>query len=164
MVLASAEWRRYGIAQTLHVVQLATCSGLGGSASAASSTVAMTMPMVLLISVTCPLIMPVSGGAQPLQAVLRGITNGPGDPSVDVWRTTALPLLRTVSGAEGAFSLKISKRGAPPQVSNRIHDVHGMLNDHRRGTHTHIHKCMYVFIYELTESAQFNINKCCTRM
>ena len=55
-------------------------------------------------------------GLQPLQAVLRGITNGPGDPSVDVWRSTALPLLRTVSGAEGAFSLKVSKRGAPPQV------------------------------------------------
>lgn len=109
------------------------------------------------------MIMPISVGAQPLQAVLRGITNGPGDPSVDVWRTTALPLLRSVSGAEGAFSLKVSKRGAPPQVTNFTHDVHDMSTARQHVTHTPPH-IQRTFIYEIIESARFSSFKCCNRM
>ena len=47
---------------------------------------------------------------------LRGITNDDVDPSVDAWRAVTLPLLRQVTGAEGGFDLKISRRGAPPLV------------------------------------------------
>lgn len=49
---------------------------------------------------------------QPLSITLVGITNGPGDPSVDTLRTVSLPLLR-LFGIDGA-SLAVAKRGAPP--------------------------------------------------
>lgn len=68
-----------------------------------------------------PLIIISMFGRKPLQAVLRGITNGLDDPSVDVWRSAALPLLRKASGAEGAFRLKVSKRGAPPLGGGEVH-------------------------------------------
>ena len=47
-----------------------------------------------------------------LSLTLRGVTNGPDDPSVDVLRTVTLPLLRHF-GINGA-ALHVAKRGAPP--------------------------------------------------
>lgn len=49
---------------------------------------------------------------KPLSILLRGVTNGPDDVSVDVLRTVTLPLLRYF-GVDGA-SLQVAKRGAPP--------------------------------------------------
>ena len=56
---------------------------------------------------------------QPLSITLRGVTNGPGDVSVDVLRTVTLPLLRHF-GVDGA-SLAVSKRGAPPDGGGEVH-------------------------------------------
>lgn len=53
---------------------------------------------------------------QPLSITLRGITNALADPSVDVWRTVTLPLLRQATGLSDGFELKIIKRGAEPLV------------------------------------------------
>ena len=53
---------------------------------------------------------------QPLAITLKGITNAPADPSVDVWRTVTLPLLRQATGLSDGFELKIVKRGAEPLV------------------------------------------------
>ena len=53
---------------------------------------------------------------QPLAITLKGITNAPADPSVDVWRTVTLPLLRQATGLSDGFELKIVKRGAEPAV------------------------------------------------
>ena len=54
---------------------------------------------------------------QPLAITLKGITNAPADPSVDVWSTVTLPLLRQATGLSDGFELKIVKRGAEPLVS-----------------------------------------------
>lgn len=54
---------------------------------------------------------------QPLAITLKGITNAPADPSVDVWRTVTLPLLRQATGLSDGFELKIVKRGAEPLVT-----------------------------------------------
>ncbi|KAL3143392.1 hypothetical protein ABBQ38_002216 [Trebouxia sp. C0009 RCD-2024] len=51
---------------------------------------------------------------KPLSITLRGITNAAADPSVDVWRTVTLPLLRQATGLSEGFELKIIKRGAEP--------------------------------------------------
>ena len=51
---------------------------------------------------------------QPLKATLRGITNDGVDPSVDVWRTVTLPMLRKILGDDAVFELKVVSRGAPP--------------------------------------------------
>ena len=56
---------------------------------------------------------------QPLGITLKGITNDAADPSVDVWRTVSLPLLRKVTGISQGFELKVQRRGAPPEVSAR---------------------------------------------
>ena len=53
---------------------------------------------------------------QPLTITLRGITNDTVDPSVDIWRTVTLPLLRNITGLSEGFELKIVKRGAAPEV------------------------------------------------
>ena len=57
---------------------------------------------------------------QPLAITLKGITNAPADPSVDVWRTVTLPLLRQATGLSDGFELKIVKRGAEPLVSPNL--------------------------------------------
>lgn len=54
---------------------------------------------------------------QPLSITLRGITNAAADPSIDVWRTVTLPLLRQATGLSEGFELKVIKRGAEPLVS-----------------------------------------------
>jgi len=66
-------------------------------------------------------------GRRPLSISLRGITNDTTDPSVDVWRTVTLPLLRSISGIDDGFELKVVRRGAPPggggEISLRIPTV-----------------------------------------
>lgn len=59
---------------------------------------------------------------QPLTITLKGITNAPADPSVDIWRTVTLPLLRLATGLSDGFELKIVKRGAEPLVSSAWHE------------------------------------------
>ncbi|XP_051907599.1 RNA 3'-terminal phosphate cyclase-like protein isoform X2 [Hippocampus zosterae] len=50
----------------------------------------------------------------PLKATLRGITNGPTDPTVDRLKSTVLPLMKKF-GIEGeGFDLKVMKRGMAP--------------------------------------------------
>lgn len=53
---------------------------------------------------------------RPLAITLRGVTNDSLDPSVDVFRTVTLPLLRRVAGdgAGDGFELRVVKRGARP--------------------------------------------------
>ena len=51
--------------------------------------------------------------AQPLSITLRGVTNDPVDPSVDVFRTVTLPLLKRL-GIEEGLELKVPKRGSRP--------------------------------------------------
>ncbi|XP_067429977.1 RNA 3'-terminal phosphate cyclase-like protein [Thunnus thynnus] len=49
-----------------------------------------------------------------LKATLRGVTNDPNDPTVDLLKSTALPLMKKF-GIDGAsFELKVVKRGMAP--------------------------------------------------
>ncbi|XP_077004386.1 RNA 3'-terminal phosphate cyclase-like protein isoform X2 [Tamandua tetradactyla] len=50
----------------------------------------------------------------PLKIVLRGVTNDQIDPSVDVLKATALPLLKQFGIDGESFELKIVRRGMPP--------------------------------------------------
>ncbi|PSC69440.1 18S rRNA biogenesis RCL1, partial [Micractinium conductrix] len=59
-------------------------------------------------------------GKKPLTITLRGITNDSTDCGVDVWRTVTLPLLRTLTGAEDGFELKVVRRGAPPLGGGQV--------------------------------------------
>ena len=52
-------------------------------------------------------------GKQPLHMTLTGVTNDNRDPSVDVIRTVALPLLQRF-GVEEGLELTVNTRGAPP--------------------------------------------------
>ena len=65
---------------------------------------------------------------QPLSITLRGITNAAADPSVDVWRTVTLPLLRQATGLSEGFELKIIKRGAEPLVRTAISEGYCLLH------------------------------------
>lgn len=57
---------------------------------------------------------------KPLGVTLKGITNDSADPSVDVWRTVSLPLLRKVTGISQGFELKVQRRGAPPEGGGEV--------------------------------------------
>lgn len=59
-------------------------------------------------------------GRKPLSITLRGITNDSIDPGVDVWRTATLPLLRSLSGLEDGFELRVVHRGCPPEGGGEI--------------------------------------------
>ncbi|XP_055434140.1 RNA 3'-terminal phosphate cyclase-like protein isoform X3 [Bubalus kerabau] len=50
----------------------------------------------------------------PLRIVLRGVTNDQVDPSVDVLKATALPLLKQFGIDGESFELKVVRRGMPP--------------------------------------------------
>ncbi|XP_031711413.1 RNA 3'-terminal phosphate cyclase-like protein [Anarrhichthys ocellatus] len=50
----------------------------------------------------------------PLKAMLRGITNDPTDPTVDVLKSTALPLMKKFGIDGEGFDLKVVKRGMGP--------------------------------------------------
>ena len=53
-------------------------------------------------------------GKKPLTAILKGITNGGRDPSMDTFRTTTLPILKHFGVATESLELKVVRRGAPP--------------------------------------------------
>lgn len=62
---------------------------------------------------------------QPLSITLRGITNDAVDPSIDTWRTVALPLLRKAGGldessAGGSLELRVVRRGARPAGGGEV--------------------------------------------
>ncbi|XP_015262951.1 PREDICTED: RNA 3'-terminal phosphate cyclase-like protein [Gekko japonicus] len=57
---------------------------------------------------------------QSLRIVLRGVTNDQVDPSVDVLKATALPLLK-IFGIDGEeLELKITRRGMPPKGGGEV--------------------------------------------
>ncbi|XP_059213816.1 RNA 3'-terminal phosphate cyclase-like protein [Centropristis striata] len=49
-----------------------------------------------------------------LKATLRGVTNDPNDPTVDMLKTTALPLMKKFGIDGEGFDLKVVKRGMAP--------------------------------------------------
>nr|XP_005296848.2 RNA 3'-terminal phosphate cyclase-like protein isoform X2 [Chrysemys picta bellii] len=56
----------------------------------------------------------------PLRIVLRGVTNDQVDPSVDVLKATALPLLKKFGIDGEGFELKITRRGMPPKGGGEV--------------------------------------------
>nr|ADO27729.1 RNA 3'-terminal phosphate cyclase-like protein [Ictalurus furcatus] len=50
----------------------------------------------------------------PLKAVLKGVTNDPTDPSVDLLKTTAVPLMKKFGVDGEGLELKVVKRGMAP--------------------------------------------------
>ena len=44
------------------------------------------------------------------------MTNDSTDPSVDVWRSATLPLVRQLTGLEDGLALKVARRGAAPEL------------------------------------------------
>ncbi|KAK5620593.1 rRNA-processing endoribonuclease [Crenichthys baileyi] len=50
----------------------------------------------------------------PLKATLRGVTNDPTDPTVDLLKSTAVPLMKKFGIDGEAFDLKVVKRGVAP--------------------------------------------------
>ncbi|NXT63958.1 RCL1 protein, partial [Chaetops frenatus] len=56
----------------------------------------------------------------PLKIVLRGVTNDQVDPSVDVLKATALPLLKKFGIDGESLEIKISRRGMPPKGGGEI--------------------------------------------
>uniref|UniRef100_A0A2D4FJF2 RNA 3'-terminal phosphate cyclase domain-containing protein n=1 Tax=Micrurus corallinus TaxID=54390 RepID=A0A2D4FJF2_MICCO len=55
-----------------------------------------------------------------LRIVLRGITNDQIDPSVDVLKATALPLLKRFGIDGEELELKIIRRGMPPKGGGEV--------------------------------------------
>lgn len=77
------------------------------------------MPSCLWPRCCCPAL------PQPLSITLKGITNDSVDPSIDTWRTVALPLLRKAGGldessAGGSLELRVVKRGARPAGGGEV--------------------------------------------
>ncbi|XP_073201357.1 RNA 3'-terminal phosphate cyclase-like protein isoform X2 [Lepidochelys kempii] len=56
----------------------------------------------------------------PLRIILRGVTNDQVDPSVDVLKATALPLLKKFGIDGEGFELKITRRGMPPKGGGEV--------------------------------------------
>ncbi|KAM6033769.1 RNA 3'-terminal phosphate cyclase-like protein [Chlamydotis macqueenii] len=56
----------------------------------------------------------------PLKIVLRGVTNDQVDPSVDVLKATALPLLKKFGIDGESLEIKINRRGMPPKGGGEI--------------------------------------------
>lgn len=57
---------------------------------------------------------------RPLSITLRGVTNDSVDPSVDVFRTVTLPLLRRAAGLDDGLELRVAKRGARPNGGGEV--------------------------------------------
>nr|CAG4643199.1 EOG090X05X4 [Ilyocryptus agilis] len=57
---------------------------------------------------------------KPLHLTLRGVTNDKTDPSVDVLRCSALPVLKRFLLVDDGLVLKIVKRGAPPKGGGEV--------------------------------------------
>ncbi|KAK2513884.1 Rcl1 [Columba guinea] len=56
----------------------------------------------------------------PLKIILRGVTNDQVDPSVDVLKATALPLLKKFGIDGEGLEIKINRRGMPPKGGGEI--------------------------------------------
>ncbi|NXA53090.1 RCL1 protein, partial [Nothocercus julius] len=56
----------------------------------------------------------------PLKIVLRGVTNDQVDPSVDILKATALPLLKKFGIDGESLEIKINRRGMPPKGGGEI--------------------------------------------
>ncbi|XP_025061992.1 RNA 3'-terminal phosphate cyclase-like protein isoform X2 [Alligator sinensis] len=56
----------------------------------------------------------------PLRIILRGVTNDQVDPSVDVLKATALPLLKKFGIDGEGLELKITRRGMPPKGGGEV--------------------------------------------
>ncbi|XP_065107164.1 RNA 3'-terminal phosphate cyclase-like protein [Paramisgurnus dabryanus] len=57
----------------------------------------------------------------PLKAVLKGITNDPTDPSVDLLKVTALPLMKRFGIDGDGLEIKVVKRGMAPSGGGEVH-------------------------------------------
>lgn len=85
-------------------------------------------PQAVCVLTCCPLALlptPAYTHQQPLSITLKGITNDSLDPSVDTWRTVALPLLRKAGGldeatAGGSLELRVVRRGARPAGGGEV--------------------------------------------
>ncbi|XP_067295902.1 RNA 3'-terminal phosphate cyclase-like protein [Pseudorasbora parva] len=56
----------------------------------------------------------------PLRAVLTGVTNDPKDPSVDLLKITAIPLMKTFGIDGDGLELKVLKRGMAPAGGGEV--------------------------------------------
>ncbi|PSS33694.1 RNA 3'-terminal phosphate cyclase-like protein [Actinidia chinensis var. chinensis] len=59
-------------------------------------------------------------GKKPLSIRLKGITNDSRDPSVDTFRSAALPILKRFGVPSEGLELKIESRGAPPHGGGEV--------------------------------------------
>ncbi|KAL4331723.1 hypothetical protein AHAS_Ahas13G0528600 [Arachis hypogaea] len=57
---------------------------------------------------------------KPLAITLKGITNDSKDPSVDTFKSTALPMLKRFGVPAKGLSLKIESRGVPPNGGGEV--------------------------------------------
>ncbi|KAF4072898.1 hypothetical protein AMELA_G00252720 [Ameiurus melas] len=57
----------------------------------------------------------------PLKAVLKGVTNDPTDPSVDLLKVTAVPLMKKFGVDGEGLELKVVKRGMAPGGGGEVH-------------------------------------------
>ncbi|KAL7838077.1 hypothetical protein AOLI_G00264810 [Acnodon oligacanthus] len=57
----------------------------------------------------------------PLKAVLKGVTNDPTDPSVDLLKATAVPLMKMFGINGEGLEIKVVKRGIPPGGGGEVH-------------------------------------------
>ena len=57
---------------------------------------------------------------KPLNLTLKGITNNQIDPSVDLLRSSAIPVLKRFLVVDDGLVLKIVKRGAPPKGGGEV--------------------------------------------
>ena len=56
----------------------------------------------------------------PVACRLRGVTNGGPDPSVDIFRSVTLPLLKSALDLEDRMELRIEARGAAPKGGGSV--------------------------------------------
>ncbi|XP_016118059.1 RNA 3'-terminal phosphate cyclase-like protein, partial [Sinocyclocheilus grahami] len=56
----------------------------------------------------------------PLRAVLKGVTNDPADPSVDLLKVTAIPLMKKFGIDGDGLEIKVLKRGMAPAGGGEV--------------------------------------------
>uniref|UniRef100_A0AAR2LM64 RNA 3'-terminal phosphate cyclase-like protein n=1 Tax=Pygocentrus nattereri TaxID=42514 RepID=A0AAR2LM64_PYGNA len=57
----------------------------------------------------------------PLKAILKGVTNDPIDPSVDLLKATAVPLMKMFGINGEGLEIKVVKRGIAPRGGGEVH-------------------------------------------
>ncbi|XP_062845168.1 RNA 3'-terminal phosphate cyclase-like protein [Trichomycterus rosablanca] len=58
---------------------------------------------------------------KPLKAVLKGVTNDPADPSVDLLKATAVPLMKKFGIDGEGLEIKVVRRGVAPGGGGEVH-------------------------------------------